>query len=82
VSESSIGRRIEPETLDHPAGQTHIWLWEVTEGTVRATCGLVAARAELTEPEDEYGMHDECLLRLGDLVADELPPGMEWRASP
>lgn len=65
--------------LDHQDGRTHWWLTTVEDRQWKAACGLVAHPDSLTDPEDEYGRHDTCLLALGTQVADRLPPGQEWR---
>lgn len=56
--------------MDHPADHlSHAWRHVVDGGNWQALCGLVADPATLTVPEDEYGRHDGCLLKLGDEIA-------------
>lgn len=71
MTESSIGTCIRALWMNHPDdGLTHAWRYVVDGGNWRALCGMVADPKALTEPEDEYGRHDDCVLKLGDELAD------------
>lgn len=71
MSTSNIGTRIRALWLDHPDdGLTHAWHYVVDGGNWRALCGLVADPKALSEPDDEFGRHDDCVLKLGDELAD------------
>lgn len=68
---ANIGTRGRALWLDHPDDHlAHAWRYVVDGGNWRALCGLVAAPATLTEPEDEYGRHDDCVLKLGEEAAE------------
>lgn len=72
MAESSNSRtRICALWMDHPDDHlSHVWRYVVDGGKWRALCGLVADPEVLTVPEDEFGRHDNCVLKLGDEVAD------------
>ena len=66
--------------LDDPRDQlSHAWRYVEAGGAWRALCGLVADPATLTEPEDEFGRHLACELKLGEEIAGRLGKGVEWR---
>lgn len=68
---SNLGRAFNPLWLDDPRDRlAHVWRYVVAGANWRALCGLVADPKTLTEPEDEFGRHDDCVLKLGDEVAD------------
>ena len=71
AASSSLGTRIGALWLDHPSDHlSHAWRYVVDGGNWRAVCGLVSDPKTLTEPEDEFGRHNDCVLKLGDEEAD------------
>lgn len=63
--------RIVVVWLDGPRDRlAHAWAYVAADGTWRSLCGLVADHQTLTTPEDDFGRHLECEVRLGDLLAE------------
>lgn len=71
MTQSSTGTRIGALWLDHPDDQlAHAWRDVLDGGHWRALCGLVADPTVLTVPKDDYGRHNDCVLQLGNALAD------------